>query len=281
MPEGRMGDVEDERGSPSSTSPIRRADARHLPPPEEGKSVWVAGVDGCRGGWIAALHNLANGEWRFHYAASLAAIADAPQRPKIIAIDMPMGFLEQAEPGGRACEREARRLLKGKTSSVFAVPVRAVLASPTYVHALAANRASSDHGLGLSKQAWHLVPKMCELDALLGSQPFLRKRVFEAHPELAFARLNKGAPVLASKKTEEGRRTRLTLLAEAGFKQAEARWAEHRTAQKLRRADVADDDAYDALAVCVTARRIAEREAIVLPSKPGRDSRDIEMAVRY
>lgn len=242
---------------------------------------WVAGVDGCRAGWIAALLNLKSGEWCFHYAACLAAIADAPQRPKIIAIDMPMGFLEQAEPGGRACEREARRLLKGKTSSVFAVPVRAVLASPSYVHALAANRASSDHGLGLSKQAWHLVPKMGELDALLESRPGLRKRVFEAHPELAFARLNGGAPVLASKKTEDGRRTRLALLAAAGFQGAAARWLEHRSAHKLRRADVADDDAYDALAVCVTARRIAERDAIVLPSKPSRDSRGIEMAVRY
>ncbi len=242
---------------------------------------WVAGVDGCRAGWIAALQNLKSGDWHFHYAASLAAIVDLPQRPKVIAIDMPMGFLEQAEPGGRACEREARKLLKGKTSSVFAVPVRAVLASPSYVHALEANRASSDHRLGLSKQAWHLVPKMCELDALLMDRPPLRKRVFEAHPELAFARLNNGTAVLASKKTAEGQHARLALLAAAGFKQAQERWGEHRNAQKLRRTDVADDDAYDALAVCVTARRIASREAIVLPAKPGRDSRGIEMAVRY
>jgi predicted RNase H-like nuclease len=242
---------------------------------------WVAGVDGCRAGWIAALQNLKTGAWCFHYAASLSAIADAPQRPRVIAIDMPMGFLERAEPGGRSCEREARRLLKGKTSSVFAVPVRAVLASPSYVHALEANRASSDHGLGLSKQAWHLVPKMCELDALLESRPALRKRVFEAHPELAFARLNQGTPVLASKKSEQGRRTRLALLATTGFADAENRWPHHRSIEKLRRADVADDDAYDALAVCVTARRIAEHDAIVLPSKPSRDSRGIEMAVRY
>jgi predicted RNase H-like nuclease len=242
---------------------------------------WVAGVDGCRAGWIAAFLELKSGAWHFHYAPSLSVIADAPQRPKIIAIDMPMGFLEQAEPGGRACEREARRLLKGKTSSVFAVPVRSVLASPSYIHALAANRASSDHGLGLSKQAWHLVPKMCELDALLESRPALRKRVFEAHPELAFARLNKGAPVLASKKAEDGMHKRLTLLTAAGFKRADARWAEHRAAYKLRRTDVADDDAYDALAVCVTARRIAGHDAICLPARPGHDSRGIEMAVRY
>jgi predicted RNase H-like nuclease len=122
---------------------------------------------------------------------------------------------------------------------------------------------------------------MCELDALLERRPALRRRVFEAHPELAFARLNRGAPVLASKKTDEGQRKRLTLLAAAGFKRADTRWAEHRAACRLRRADVADDDAYDALAVCVTARRIARHDAIVLPAKPGRDSRGIEMAVRY
>lgn len=242
---------------------------------------WVAGVDGCRAGWIAALLNLRSGAWCFHYAPALADIAEAPQRPAIIAIDMPMGFLERAEPGGRACEREARRLLKGKTSSVFAVPVRAVLASPSYVEALTANRTSSDHRLGLSKQAWHLVPKMRELDALLESHHAFGKRVFEAHPELAFARLNKSIPVLASKKTEDGQRKRLALLATAGFKGADEHWALHRAAHKLRRADVADDDAYDALAVCVTARRIAERDAICLPSKPNRDSRGIEMAVRY
>lgn len=242
---------------------------------------WVAGVDGCRAGWIAALHHLTRGEWRFLFAATLSGIVDAPERPKIIAIDMPMGFLEKAEPGGRPCEREARKLLKGKTSSVFAVPVRAALASPSYMHALKANRASSDHRLGLSKQAWHLVPKMCELDALLVSRSALRRRVFEAHPELAFARLNGGAPVLASKKTGDGRRLRLALLASAGFEDAQVRWSAHRSAQSLRRADVGEDDAYDALAVCVTARRIAQRDAITLPSKPGRDSRGIEIAVRY
>jgi predicted RNase H-like nuclease len=242
---------------------------------------WVAGVDGCRAGWIAAFLNLESGAWHFHHATSLEAIVDVPPRPKIVAIDMPMGFLEQAEPGGRACEREARKLLKGKASSVFAVPARAALASPSYADALAINRASSDHALGLSKQAWHLVPKMRELDALLESRPPLRKRIFEAHPELAFARLNDGTPVLASKKNEAGRCQRLALLAKAGFKDADARWAEYRAAHGLRRADVGDDDAFDALAVCVTARRIAGRDAIVLPSKPGRDARGVEMAVRY
>jgi G3E family GTPase len=37
-----MGDVEDERRSPSSTSPIRRADARHFPPP--GDSIHNAAI---------------------------------------------------------------------------------------------------------------------------------------------------------------------------------------------------------------------------------------------
>ena len=63
---------------------------------------------------------------------------------------------------------------------------------------------------------------MRELDALLDSRPPLRNRVFEAHPELAFARLNGGAPVLASKKTEEGQRVRLALLASAGFEQSQS-----------------------------------------------------------
>ena len=41
VPEGRMGDVEDGRRSPSSTSPIRRAGARHLPPPGEGRRAFL------------------------------------------------------------------------------------------------------------------------------------------------------------------------------------------------------------------------------------------------
>ncbi|MBL8673934.1 MAG: DUF429 domain-containing protein [Rhodospirillales bacterium] len=243
--------------------------------------MWVAGVDGCRAGWIAVFRDLDRGGWSFRFAAALEAILHAPECPAIVAVDMPMGFADVAERGGRHGEREARALLAGKSSSVFATPCRAALACDDYRDALAGNRASGPHGVGLSKQAFNLFPKMREVDALVRGSKDARARLREAHPELAFARMNNGAPVLAGKRTAEGARRRATLLARQGYSGATARWEAFRRDAGLRRADAALDDALDAAAVCRTAELIHAGDATRLPADIRRDSHGIEMAIWY
>jgi predicted RNase H-like nuclease len=243
--------------------------------------VWVAGIDGCRAGWIAAIRNLDTQVWHFRFARTLAEIVDADEQPGVIAIDMPTGFAECAERGGRACERAARALLVGKTSSVFPTPCRAALDAATHPEAGALNRGSGPAGVGLTRQAFHLFPKMRELDALLRARPSLCRRVFEAHPELAFLRMNGGHPVLPPKRTRPGQVQRRRLLARHGFASAEARWLAYRREAGLRTSDAALDDALDAAAVCRTALLICQREACHLPEHIEHDRHGLPMAIWY
>lgn len=121
-----------------------------------------------------------------------------------IAIDMPIGLLDDRS---RASDKEARALLGPRRSSVFPTPVRCVLQASDYADACALSRRAS--GKALSKQAFNLVPKIAELDALV--RPDDQDRLVEAHPELAFSRLN-GEPPADSKHTPAGRRLRAELL---------------------------------------------------------------------
>src|SRR5262249_49179060 len=144
----------------------------------------------------------------------------------------------------RACEAEARKLLPGKASSVFPTPCRPVLACTTHADA---NALSKSLGVGINQQTFHLFSKMNEVDRLLRSTPALQRIVREAHPELAFARMNGGKPVLSKKRQPEGYAERRKLLAKHGFK------------TKIERlSGAARDDILDAIAVCRTATLIAD-----------------------
>lgn len=157
-----------------------------------------------------------------------------------LAIDMPIGLLDRHP---RCCDVEARRRLGPRRSSVFPAPVRAALGAADYDEACRRSQAVS--GQALSKQAFHLLPKMAELDRLI--EPTDQARVVEAHPELAFARLA-GQPLDRSKHTRAGRADRIELLSDAlpGFR------------------SLLDDapglpliDLLDAAALAVTARHVA------------------------
>src|SRR4051794_33828568 len=140
---------------------------------------------------------------------------------------MPIGLLEAAVPGGRECDRLARRMLgPGRGSCVFPPPCRPALGAATYAEAVRRNRASASHGLGISRQAYGLFPKLREVDGVL--TPVLQGRLVEVHPEVSFTALrDMTAPdeawlsPLRPKRTPEGRRQRVELLRRAGFEGVE------------------------------------------------------------
>lgn len=227
----------------------------------------VAGADGARGGWVAVVADVQDGQPReLRFVEKLADLI-AQGDIATLAVDMPMGFAETAERGGRECERAARKALPGKTSSVFASPSRPALACADYRKACAAN----GNGIGLSKQAFNLFAKMRELDTLVRAKP--KCRILEAHPELGFARLAGGKPVLARKKTPEGRRKRLALLKREGFGLV-AHWLD-----LLPRKLVQPDDVIDAACVCLAALRAARGQAECFPAVPPLDRYGVEMGI--
>lgn len=232
----------------------------------------VAGADGCRGGWVVAvLHppahrppeaqpgiaiwrspdrpdrsperNLELRGWlQVTGVRGLGAVIDdvAAGRLAALAVDMPIGL---PDAGPRACDLAARRRLGPRRASVFPTPVRAALGAPTYAEALARSRAAD--GRGLSRQAFNLLAKIAELDAVV--RPELQDRVVEAHPEMAFARLA-GRPCLDPKRTAAGRVERLALLHRAGLGDLSS----------LRLPGAAPDDVLDAAALTLTAARVRD-----------------------
>ncbi|MDX2176624.1 MAG: DUF429 domain-containing protein [Candidatus Sumerlaeia bacterium] len=238
-----------------------------FPPPPRG----AGGLDGCRAGWVGA--RLAPGS-----AAPETALLDSINEALAwfapdarVGVDMPLGLPDSAEPGGRACDRMARALLGRRGASVFPPPVRGALAASGYAAALAANRASSPHGIGLSKQSHNLFPKIRELDAAVGAA--LQERVFEVHPEVAFAALNGGAAVAEPKKSAAGLATRMALLRRLPWEPPDPR------AEARRLGGCAPDDVADALAVCATAWFAALGRVRRLPPDPPRDARGLRMEI--
>jgi predicted RNase H-like nuclease len=224
--------------------------------------VVVAGADGCRAGWVVC-RRTADGALDIRVVKTLAS---ACEDLSVLAIDMPIGLCDTPLPG-RACEAAARALMPGKASSVFPTPCRPALACATHAEA---NAISRTLGKGLNQQTFHLFPKMREIDSLMRGSARLRRIVREAHPELAFTRMNGGKPVLAKKRLPDGFAQRLKLLAKHGLK-----W----TPQPIQGA--ARDDVLDAMAVCRTAMLIAAGTATRLGPAGERDRYGLPMNIWY
>lgn len=168
----------------------------------------VAGVDGCRRGWVVATWPAPsrNTGLRLEVVADFDEVADRVITGQLglVAVDMPIGL---ADGGPRRCDREARQLLGARRSSIFPTPVRSVLACTTYVEALESSRQAC--GVGLPKQAWFLVPKLREVDRVV--RRVAPGTILEVCPELSFAALA-GAPMAHPKRSAEGRTSRLEVL---------------------------------------------------------------------
>jgi predicted RNase H-like nuclease len=168
----------------------------------------VLGLDGCPTGWVA----VALRDGAVHDVRVVSSIDEALDlhRPDVVGIDMPVGLVD----GPRDTDAAARALLPGRASSVFSTAARAVVAGwssgELTTHVQATARSSEVLGVGLSQQAWRLVPKMAEVERHVASGVNLT----EVHPELAFATVA-GGP-LPRKRSWPGMRLREGLLEQLG-----------------------------------------------------------------
>jgi predicted RNase H-like nuclease len=228
----------------------------------------VIGVDGCPAGWIAV--RWAN-EVTHRLCRSFAEILDMDA--EVIAVDMPIGFPEAAS---RPPERFVRSRLGQRQSSVFAVPVRSAVQCQDYREACIENARCTAPPRKVSKQIFHLFPKMREIDALMS--PALQSRVREVHPELAFWAMNRGSPLPLPKKVKgrphpPGLDLRRGLLRQNGFPLDELSPPDYRTSR------VGPDDLIDACACAWSARRIATGTSLRFPEDPPRDSKGLRMEI--
>jgi len=240
------------------------------------QDIWLAGVDGCSGGWIAAFIRPNGDETRLRIVSRFADVLAAPEHPAIVAVDMPIGLPERTGPGGRAAENTIRPLLGARQSSVFSVPSRAAIAATDYRDACRIAQETSDPPRKMSKQLFNIAPKIREVDECLRTTSDTTGRVFEVHPELAFWRLNRDRPLEEPKKIkgrpyEPGLALRQRLLTAAGIPAPAVRAAPPKGA--------GTDDLLDALACAAIARRIRDGTAQPFPDPPQRDAHNLPMAI--
>src|SRR5947208_101129 len=213
----------------------------------------VAGVDGCRAGWIVVHDGCATVHRDF--ATVLAGLPD----DTVVAVDMPIGLIDEHEPGGRDVDRAARLELGPKRNSVFSAPPRCALGSRTLGDA-------RRRGARLTLQTLNLLPRIEDVDRVMS--PDLQSRVFEVHPELSFAAMNGDDPVRAPKRSRTGAKERRALLRRAGVIVPE------------RPAGAALDDLLDACALAWSACRVAGGTARRVPDRPACGSRGLPLELR-
>jgi predicted RNase H-like nuclease len=220
--------------------------------------VRVIGVDGCRGGWLAASVDDARAVtwcWTRDIRDVLHADADA------VAIDIPIGLPEN---GARACDGDARRRLGRRGATVFAAPVRPVLRCASYAEARAVLAARG--GGSMSAQAFGIVAAVRQVDDAMS--PRDERRVIESHPEVAFATMTGVA--LAPKRTATGAGERITALRS---------WRPDIDEIVAVAPSVArPDDVLDAVACAWVAQRWVRAAASVL-GDGARDSRGLVMRI--
>ena len=238
------------------------------------KDEWLAGVDGCPAGWIAAFVRPEGDEVRITVVPRFADVV--AEARGIVAVDMPIGLPERTGVGGRAAENAVRPLLGARQSSVFSVPSRAAIYALDYAASCTAALATSDPPRKVSKQLFNIAPKIREIDAVLRADAALVPRAFEVHPELAFWRLNGERALDLPKKVksrchEPGLDLRRRLLIAAGLPAAAVGAKPPKGA--------GPDDLIDALACAAIARRLRAGTARPFPNPPPHDAYGLPMAI--
>ncbi len=224
------------------------------------------GIDGCSGGWcLATLHweqgNDAPTSWNFQVFSTLLDLQSHIPKTEIVLVDMPLG-LPHTGAQVRRCDQVARKLLKGRGSSVFSPACREALAAADYRQACEANKRII--GRKISLQSWSIGRKIRELDILVRERS-LADTWLEAHPELCFAGLS-GAPLLLRKRTAEGLEYRLRLLEKHVPRSRELY---HSALDTWPRKKLARDDVLDALVLALAGAPHLKEQLRAIPQAMG------------
>ena len=248
----------------------------------------IAGVDGCKAGWIAVTKRR-DEPISVRVCGTFGQVLAGLAEDAIVAIDMPIGLPAFTRHGGRGPEKLVRRFLGQRQSSVFSIPSRAAVYAADEpfttldrwyeAHRIASGvaRETSDPPRGISIQAFGIFSKIRELDRLMRERPELRLRVVESHPEVAFWRLD-GEQAMALPKKVKGRvnpagmEERKALLSANGLERAFLDAPPPRGA--------GEDDFLDAAAMLLIAARHARGETRPFPDPPGFDEYGIPVAIR-
>jgi predicted RNase H-like nuclease len=221
----------------------------------------VAGVTPCGPSWLVAAAKLQGTIFAPEDPQLISSFVDVlDQRPSfsVIALNAPVGYLDQSAAGGRTCDREARALLGAKRgSSIQSAPVRAPSNDLEFL---------PDHLDAISKT---LLPRYREVSSEMA--PFRQRTVYEVHSDMTFFQMNEGKPMEFSKQTEKGIAERRELL--------EVRFPGSNRILSAELPGASLAHLLDVAAFVWTARRIFNRAAVRIPQDPEWDEQGLRMEI--
>jgi predicted RNase H-like nuclease len=221
----------------------------------------VAGVTPCGPGWLVAsakLHGTVFAPEEPVFVSDFVDVLDTRPSFDVIALNAPIGYLDETVVGGRRCDREARLLLGARGSSIQSAPVR-----------VSAQRDLELRGEHLDAITIALLPRYREVAAEI--TPYRQRTVYEVHSDLCFYRMNDEQPVASTKNSEQGsadRRELLTRSLPGVDRILEAEVAGASTSHLI-----------DAAAFLWTARRIFLHAAVRIPADPEWDETGLRMEI--
>lgn len=229
------------------------------------KDVLTIGVDGCRGGWIAAVFE--RGEFRIERYDNMEKLTAAYPVFDAFLIDMVIGFpsnVDDVRP-----DSFARKIIAQRASTIFAVPSRQAVYETEKEAQIAANLAALNKSLAVQIRA--IIPKMRELDEFLNVHEEYKNVIRESHPEVCFCRLN-GSVVMSRKCEPDGFQERCTIL-QKYIPELESENIQ-RTAKRLR-CNV--DDIVDEVCLMVTANLSMQGKTESIPEMVQKDACGLDM----
>lgn len=234
------------------------------------------GIDGCHAGWIVVS---CDSQLCFQSAGlkeDIQEILDYTRGAALTLIDIPIGLKDRKQPGRRACDVGARKILGKRAFSVFPAPQREALKAEAWEGANTINKEIC--GMGLSMQTWGIMKKIASVDSILIRDVSLQSRVRETHPEVCFWSLNNRQIMKHPKKPEQGLDERFGVLARLS-QNANEFYNRIRNQYKVK--DVSSDDIVDAMAAALTAS-LSDRYGIqTLPQTPEIDSHGLRMEIVF
>ncbi len=207
------------------------------------------------------------------FETRLADLLDSLPADSLVLIDIPLGLGSPELP--RTVEKELRKRVPGRGSTVFNVPCRAAVYADDKAEARRLN--TDETGKSLSEQSLNICPKIREADIWLRSRIDGNEvlRLYESHPETAFAAL-KGDVLLSNKSQSGGREERLNLLKASD---GELDRLYEFILKETKRKDLKPDDILDAAALCRIALLSEKKGLCFIRDENDQDEFGIEIQI--
>lgn len=220
----------------------------------------MAGVKPCSGGWLVAsakLHGTIFSPDEPQIIDTFVDVVDQRPTYSIVALNVPIGYLDESTSGGRTCDRETRSILGRRGAAIHSAPVRD-----------GAEELSADHLDAVSRM---LLPKYREVASEMA--PYRQRTVYEVQPEMSFFQINGDVPLKWAKGSQAGREERRSLLEQRVPGVEKILSAEFRRVPFSHLLDVA--------ALLWTARRIFAKAANRIPADAEWDEQGLRMEIVY